>query len=181
MLAAPKHYRIISVAPAASFFSLRALALTLVLSLGYVVLINVDLGVINPYQGWYENRVDIYYRRLDSLNRIRTWRDRMFARHVANYEAPVWVLNNIRPGDTVLLPPRQYAQCFMTAEVFWTDPRIFTYMTRLSPIVAYADTARRRSANAFLALTPRRIALVRRGGSTNIDSLLRVYEEAAHE
>lgn len=161
------------------------------LSLVYVVLINVDLGQIplgsdksidvNPYHGWYENRVDIYYRRLDSLNRIRSWRDRMFTRHVANFEAPVWVVNNMRAGDTVLLPPRQYAQRFIKADAFWTDPRIFTYMTKLSPIVAYADTARRHSANAFLALGPRSIALVRRGESTNIDSLLRVYQEAAGE
>ncbi len=146
-----------------------------------MVLINVDFGDVNPYYGWYENRVDVYYRRLDSLNRIRPWRDRMFARHVANYETPVWVVNNMRVGDTVLLPPRQYAQTFIKVEAFWTDPRIFTYMTRLTPIVAYADTARRKSANAFLLLAPRRIALVRRGGETNIDSLLRVYEEAARE
>ena len=146
-----------------------------------MVLINVDLGDVNPYNGWYENRVDVYYRRLDSLNNIRSWRERMFARHVANYEAPVWIVNNLCVGDTVLLPPRQYARPFIKAEAYWTDPRIFTYMTRLSPIVAYADTARRKSANVFITLAPRRIALVRRGEQTNIDSLLRVYEEAARE
>lgn len=167
--------------PAASFFSLRALTLTIALSLGYVLLINIQIDDINPYQGWYENRIDTYYRRLDSLNKIRSWRDRMMTRHVANYEAPVWIVNHMRDGDTVLLPPRQYAQKFMKADVFWTDPRIFTYMTRLSPIVAYADTARRHTANAFVSLEPRRIALVRRGGNTNIDSLLRLYEEASHE
>ncbi|MDZ4745301.1 MAG: hypothetical protein SGJ05_04780 [bacterium] len=178
-------------ASSASFFSLRALALTLLLSLGYVLLINVDLGEIqlsdtksievNPYYGWYENRVDVYYRSLDSLNRMRSWRDRMFARHVANYETPVWVTNNLQPGDTVLLPPRQYAQKYIKAEVTWTDPRIFTYMTRLSPIVAYADTARRGSANTYIALAPRRISLMRRGSTANIDSLLHVYEEASRE
>jgi len=169
------------VASAASFFSLRALALTLCLCLGYVLLINLDMGDVNPYQGWYDTRVDIYYRKLDSLNRIRAWRDRMFTRHVANYEAPIWVVKNMRDGDTILLPPRQYAQDFIKADAYWTDPRIFTYMAGLTPIVAFADTARRKSANAFISLAPRRIAIVRRGGETNIDSLLRVYEEAARE
>lgn len=168
-------------ASAASFFSLRALALTLALGLGYVVLINVDMGELNPYQGWYETRVDTYYRRLDSLNRIRSWRDRMSTRHVANFEAPNWIVKNMRSGDTVLLPPRQYAQKYMKADAYWTDPRIFTYMTKFSPIVAYADTQRRNSANAFIVLGERRIAIARLGGATNIDSLLRVYEEATRE
>ncbi len=102
----------------------------------------------------------------------------MFLRHVANYEIPLWIAENKKPGDTVLLPPAEYSAPFIAVDPIWTDPRIFTYFAGFQPIVAYSDTLRRHKANAWVVLQPQAIYLARRGGSFDIDSLLRVYESA---
>lgn len=161
-----------------SFFSPKALLLTAALAVGYYLLISVRVDNVNPYYPWYHGRIDVYYSKMDSLAKITTWSERMFGRHMTNYEIPRFILRKLRPGDTVLLPPIEYGDQYTRTRSFWTDPRIFTYMTTLSPIVAYDDTARWRSVNTYVKLEPRSISVVRRGGSTNIDSLLTEYEVA---
>jgi len=101
----------------------------------------------------------------------------MFMRHVANVEIPKYAVNHLRPGDTLLLPPIGYGNKYMKTNAVWTDPRIFTYMIGFQPIVSYADVARRNSATAFVVLDKNQIWIAHRGGRTNIDSLLQVYEQ----
>ena len=101
-------------------------------------------------------------------------------RHVANYYIPTWIADNKRPGDTILLPPAEYSAPYISVQPVWTDPRIFTYFAGFQPIIAYTDTARRQSANAWVVLQPETIYIARRGGNFDIDSLLRVYQDA-HE
>jgi hypothetical protein len=141
------------------------------------VLVGPYLGESNPYATSYEARIELYRQKLDSLNRIRGWRDRIYMRHMANLEIPEYIVSKLRPNDTLLLPPMEYANQFMATKAFWTDPRIFTWMVGFQPVVAWRDTARRRSVNAYVVLEANTIWITRLGGSTNIDSLLAVFEK----
>lgn len=165
-------------AKASSFFTLKAVILTAVMIAFYIVLISAELGGWNTYAMAYDSRIGFYAERIDTFAHIGSWRQRMFMRHVANYEIPLWIAENRRPGDTILLPPAEYADQYLTVKSSWTDPRIFTYFADFQPIVAYTDTARRASVNAYIALGKQSISIVRKGSSTNIDSLLSVYEGA---
>lgn len=161
-----------------SFFTLRGLILAAVMLAVYTVLTRYDLNGANSYAASYQSRIEFYSDRIDSLSRVSRWPERMFLRHVANYEIPNWIARNHRPEDVILLPPRGYAAAYLQADPVWTDPRIFTYMAGFQPIVAWTDDARRSEVNTWVALGPGSIALVRRGGSTNIDSLLSVYSQS---
>lgn len=163
------------------FFTVRALILSAVTVLLLSLLYNADLGDLNVYSKAYQARIGFYADRIDSLTRIRSWKQRMLLRHVANAHIPQWIAENRRPTDTILLPPASYAQKYIKADVVWTDPRIFTYMAGFQPIVAWTDTVRRRSANTFIALEPMAITLARPNGSVNIDSLLQEYERSEQE
>ena len=166
--------------PPPGFFSLRGLILALIM-IGFAsILKNAELGGINTYAVAYDARIGFYSDKLDSLSQISSWRQRMFLRHVANYEIPLWIAENKRPGDTILLPPAEYSAPYIVAQTIWTDPRIFTYFAGFQPIIAYSDTVRRQNANAWVVLQPQAIYLARRGGRFDIDSLLRVYQDA-HE
>lgn len=156
-------------------FSLRSLILTIIMVAVATFLISADLDGANVYASAYDARIGLYGDKLDSLNKIRSWRDRIFMRHVANYEIPTYIVNHLRVGDTVLLPPMQYGNRYMRTNAIWTDPRIFTWMVGFAPIVSWNDTTRRASANAYVVLTANQIWIARRGGSTNIDSLLIEY------
>ncbi len=159
-------------------FSLRSLILAIVMGLFVTVLINADLGGWNTYSMAYDSRIGFYAERLDTFTRISSWRKRNFMRHVGNVEIPLWITENMRPGDTILLPPKEYADQFLNVPAIWTDARIFTYFAGFQPIVAFDDTARWNKVNAFIALEPRSISIARRGGPTNLDSLLAVYRSA---
>ncbi len=159
-----------------SFFSIKAVVLTAVTVLFCLALINVDLSGWNTYSSSYDVRIGFYKRKLDSLTRIKSWHDRMFMRHVANVEIPKYAVSHMQPGDTLLLPPMGYGNKYMKSNAVWTDPRIFTYMIGFQPIVAYSNIERRSSANTFIVLDKNQIWIARRGGTTNIDSLLKVYE-----
>ena len=159
------------------FFSLRSFILAAIMVALYTLLVTAELNGVNPYAAAYQSRIGMYADKLDSLTRISSWERKMFLRHMANVEIPNYVARHLQSGDTVLLPPRTYAARYMDADPIWTDPRIFVYMAGFYPIVAYNDTARRKSANAFIALEPASIWIARRGGSTNIDSLLKEYEK----
>jgi hypothetical protein len=159
-----------------SFFSIKSVVLTVCTVLFCLALINVDLSGWNTYSSSYDVRIGFYKRKLDSLTKIKSWHDRMFMRHVANVEIPKYAVRHLMPGDTLLLPPMGYGNKYMKVNAVWTDPRVFTYMTGFQPIVAYSDVARRKSANAYVVLDKNQIWIARRGGRTNIDSLLSVYE-----
>jgi len=141
----------------------------------YTILVTAELGGMNPYARSYQSRIGMYADKLDSLTRISSWDVKMKMRHVANAEIPAYIVSHLREGDTVLLPPRSYANKYMEAEAIWTDPRIFTYFVDFQPIVGYTDLNRRSSANTFVVLEGNTIWLARRGGTTNIDSLLSEY------
>ncbi|MFN4908209.1 MAG: hypothetical protein ACK475_06745 [Bacteroidota bacterium] len=157
-------------------FTVRGIALTIGVIAVLTVLVGPYLGEGNPYASSFAARIELYREKLDSLNRIRGWRDRIYMRHMANLEIPEYIVSKLRPNDTLLLPPMEYGNQFMATKAFWTDPRIFTWMVGFQPIVAWSDTARRHKANAYVVLEQNTIWLTRPGGSTNIDSLLQVYE-----
>jgi hypothetical protein len=158
-------------------FSVRGVILTGLVIAVLTVLVGPYLGESNPYATSYEARIELYRQKLDSLNRIRGWRDRIYMRHMANLEIPEYIVSKLRPNDTLLLPPMEYANQFMATKAFWTDPRIFTWMVGFQPVVAWRDTARRRSVNAYVVLEAYTIWITRPGGGTNIDSLLAVFEK----
>ncbi|MCO6466806.1 MAG: hypothetical protein J5I53_09345 [Bradyrhizobiaceae bacterium] len=160
------------------FFSLRALILTGVVTAFCLVLFNASLGDVNSYAKAYDSRIGFYAERIDTFARISSWKQRMLLRHVANSSIPTWIAENRRATDTILLPPKEYADQYMKADAVWTDPRIFTYMAGFQPVIAWADTSRRHLANAFIALEPRAITLARKGGSINLDSLMNEYQQA---
>ncbi len=157
------------------FFSPRSLTLSLITIAFLTLILSWDAGGYNSYALSYDARLGLYAEKLDSLNKIRQWRERYFMRHVANYEIPQMIRARLRAGDTVLLPPMWYANRYMRTNAIWTDPRIFTWMVGFSPIVSWSDTARRSSANCYVVLDNNMIWVARRGGSTNIDSLLAEY------
>ena len=132
----------------------------------------------NPYAASYESRIELYRSKLDSLNKIRSVRERIYMRQMANLEIPEYVVAKMRPTDVLLLPPRGYANSFMQTEAIWTDPRIFAWMVGFHNVVAWSDTAGRKKANAFVVLEANTIWITRPGGSTNIDSLLNVFERS---
>lgn len=158
-------------------FSVRGLILTAAVIAVLTFLVGPYLGESNPYASSFHARIELYREKLDSLNRIRGWRDRIYMRHMANLEIPEYIISKLRPTDTLLLPPMEYGNQFMATKAFWTDPRIFTWMVGFQPIVAWRDTSRRRAANAYVVLEANTIWITRPGGSTNIDSLLAVYEK----
>jgi len=132
----------------------------------------------NPYAASYESRIELYRSKLDSLNNIRSVRERIYMRQMANLEIPEYIVAKMRPTDVLLLPPRGYANSFMQTEAIWTDPRIFAWMVGFHNVVAWSDTAGRKKANAFVVLEANTIWITRPGGSTNIDSLLNVFERS---
>ncbi|MCX6140701.1 MAG: hypothetical protein NTX15_07740 [Candidatus Kapabacteria bacterium] len=156
-------------------FSLRGLILAIIMVVVLTLLVSAEFGGINTYSTAYRARIGLYGDKLDSLNKVRSWKDRMFMRHVANIEIPTYIVNHMRPSDTVLLPPMSYGNRYMKTNAIWTDPRIFTWMVGFHTIVAWNDTARRHSANAFVVLNENQIWITRHGGATNIDSLLTEY------
>ncbi len=140
-------------------------------------LINVgaDSGV-NPYAASYQSRIGLYEKKRDSLNKRRQMSERMFARHVANYEIPRYIAPRLRPTDTLLLPPMSYGNRYMRDKAYWTDPRFFAWMVGFHNIVPWNDVARRSQANAYIVLEPNMIWIARRGSpNINIDSLLNEY------
>lgn len=162
-----------------AFFSIPAVVLTACMALCMWLLIGFQSDSdANPYAASYESRVELYRSKLDSLNKIRSVRERIYMRQMANLEIPEYIVSKLRPTDVLLLPPRGYANRFMQTEAIWTDPRIFTWMVGFHNIVAFSDTARRSQANAFVVLEANTIWITRPGGSTNIDSLLNVYERS---
>lgn len=158
-------------------FSLRGLILTIIMVTVLTLLISAKLGDVNTYATAYDARISLYGEKLDSLNNIRSWSQRLFMRHVSNVEIPTYIVKHMRPTDTVLLPPASYANRYMVSNAIWTDPRIFAWMVGFHPVVAWTDTMRRTSANAFVVLTSNQIWIARRTGSTNIDSLLDEYRK----
>lgn len=161
-----------------TFFTVRAVILAAVMLTVVTVLPRYDLGGWNPYAPSYQSRIEFYADRMDSLVRVSTWRERLFLRHVGNYEIPMWIATHRRATDVIQLPPRSYAARYLQADPIWTDPRIFTYFADFQPIVAWTDLPRRPLANTWVALEPGGIALVRRDGTTNIDSLLQEYQRS---
>jgi hypothetical protein len=159
-----------------AFFTIPAVLLTA--SMGFVIWLVLGFQTsneVNPYAASYEARIELYRSKLDSLNKIRSVRERIYMRQLANLEIPEYIVSKMRPTDLVLLPPRGYANKYMQTEAIWTDPRIFTWMVGFHNVVAWSDTARRSQANAFVVLDANAIWMTRPGGSTNIDSLLHVY------
>lgn len=162
-----------------TFFSLRSLTLAAAMVAFYTILVSVDVGGYNPYAESYRSRIGLYASRLDSLALITSWNKKMFLRHLANVEIPLYVTQHIRLTDTVLLPPWEYAAQYMETDPTWTDPRVFTYMAGFQPIVAYNDSLRWKNANTFIVLEGASIWLARKGDGTNIDSLLNEYRRLA--
>lgn len=161
------------------FYSIPAVILTASMALCIWMLLGfMSADGSNPYAASYESRVELYRSKLDSLNKIRSVRERIYMRQMANLEIPEYIVAKMRPTDVLLLPPRGYANTFMQTEAIWTDPRIFTWMVGLHNIVAWSDTIRRKQANAFVVLEANTIWITRPGGSTNIDSLLNVFERS---
>jgi hypothetical protein len=159
-----------------AFFTIPAVLLTACMGLFlWFVLSFQTADDSNPYAASYEARIELYRSKLDSLNKIRSVRERIYMRQMANLEIPEYIVAKMRPTDLVLLPPRGYANNYMQTEAIWTDPRIFAWMVGLQNVVAWSDTARRNQANAFVVLDANAIWMTRPGGSTNIDSLLHVY------
>ena len=160
------------------FFSLKSLILAAAMLALFTILTRYPLGGANTYATSYASRIEFYSDRIDSLAHISSWRQRQFLRHVGNYEIPLWISEHRRQSDVIQLPPRAYAARYLQVEPTWTDPRIFTYFAGFQPIVAWSDTARRATANTWITLEAGSIALVRRDGTVNIDSLLSVYRQA---
>jgi len=159
-----------------AIFSLRGLILTIIMVVVLTLLISADFGGANTYATAYDARIGLYGDKLDSLNKIRSWKQRLFMRHVANVEIPTYIANHMRPTDVLLLPPMAYGNRYMKTNAIWTDPRIFAWMVGFHPVVAWSDTSRRKLANAFVVLTANQVWIARRNGATNIDSLLNEYE-----
>lgn len=163
-------------------FSVRALVLTAALVVGYWLLISVEVPRVNPYSVWYENRIAFYYDRLDTFAGISSVQKRMFMRHTFNYELCRLISERLKPGDTLLLPPRAYANAMSQGQdAIWTDARIFRYLSNKAvPLIAWEDAARHRQANIIVALEPTAFELVRtRTNRVQYDSVLTVYHLAA--
>lgn len=161
-----------------SFFSLRGLAVALAIVAGFLILTRWNIPGINPYERWNENRLGWYYSRMDSLAKITDLPTRYFMRHTFNYSLVTEVTKRLRPGDTLLLPPRRYANSFLGGrEGIWTDVRIFRYLAQQRvPIVAWEDTARRHRANVAIALEPTAFELLQKRRSVpRFDSIVDVY------
>ncbi|MBM4177969.1 MAG: hypothetical protein FJ211_01380 [Ignavibacteria bacterium] len=158
-----------------AFFSVPAVYLTAAVVFILLLLLGPAIND-NPYAQSYESRVELYRSKLDSLNKIRSIRERIFMRQMANLSVAEYIDSKLRPTDTLLLPPQAYAKRYMETAVTWTDPRILTWLIGFRNVVAWTDTARRKHANAFIALEPSSIWITRPGGQTNIDSLIHEYE-----
>lgn len=160
-----------------SMFGVRPLVLTVALLVGYWLLISVPIDRVNPYEPFHRNRIAFYYDRLDTFARVTSLSQRMVLRHTYDYNVPYLVRQQMRPGDVLLLPPKEYAERYTRGNsVIWTDPRIFTYMVGRSPIVAWDDTARRSKANLVLALELTMFELIRRDASPQrYDSIVAEY------
>lgn len=160
-----------------SFFSVRSFVLTVILLVGYWLLISVRIDRVNPYEAFHANRIAFYYDRLDTFARVTSLSQRMILRHSYDYNVPFLISQQLGPTDTLLLPPAAYAERYTRGNsVVWTDPRIYTYMVGRSPIVAWDDTLRRSRANTVLALELTMFELIRRGSSqSGFDSVVAEY------
>lgn len=151
------------------------LAIIMVGAIYALIKVGADSGV-NPYAASYQSRIGLYAEKRDSLNKRRQMSERMFARHVANYEIPQYIAPRLRPTDTLLLPPMTYGNRYMRDKAYWTDPRFFAWMVGFHNVIPWNDVARRSKANAFVVLEPNTIWIARRGSpNINIDSLLNEY------
>lgn len=160
------------------FFAVPAVVLTACVVVVMWLLVGLNPSDTNPYAASFEARVQLYREKLSELNKIRSVRERTYLRHTANLEIPEYIVSKLRPTDLLLLPPRGYANSYMAGEAIWTDPRIFAWMVGFHNVVAWNDTVRRAYANAFVVLDTTTIWITRPGGSTNIDSLLNVYQRS---
>lgn len=165
-----------------AFFSVPQLVLAVVMVVFCSILINVEMEIdknvhYNAYASSYQYRIGLYSKKLDSFALITSFEEKQFARLSNNVLATNYIVSKIQPGDTVLLPPMEYALLYQPNAAFWTDPRIFTYIGGFQPIVAYDDIARRNSANRFVFIDGRTIWLARKGGKYNVDSLLYLYSK----
>ncbi len=163
-------------------FSVRSLLLAAAVAVGWWLLIRFEATSVNPYPVWYENRVKFYYDRMDTFAGIRSIQKRMFMRHTFNYDLCRLITERLKPGDTLLLPPRPYANRFgQGQEAIFTDARIFRYLSESSvPLVAWEDQARRSRANIAVALEPTAFELLRRRDvPARFDSLIAEYVAAS--
>jgi hypothetical protein len=174
-------------------FTVRALVLTIALMSGFWALVkipgqiestskNVDPVVLNPYELWYEHRLSFYYDSLDSFSRITSPSTKMTMRHAFNYDLVRLIEERLRPGDTLLLPPRSYANALTGGrEAIWTDVRIYRYLSgSTTPLVAWENNERHSKANIAVALEHGVFELLRKGTVPDrFDSLVAVYHRVA--
>jgi hypothetical protein len=159
-------------------FSVRSLLLAIAVAVGWWLFIRTEAPLVNPYPIWYENRIKFYYDRLDTFAGIRSLQKRMVMRHTFNYDLCRLIAERLKPGDTLLLPPRAYANQFgQGQEAIFTDARIFRYLSESSvPLVAWEDLQRRSRANIAIALEPTAFELLRRRDvPVRYDSLIAQY------
>lgn len=159
-------------------FSVRSLVLAAAVAVGWWALISIEATSVNPYPLWYQNRIQFYYDRMDTFAGIQSIQRRMFMRHTFNYDLCRLINERLKPGDTLLLPPRAYANQFgQGQEAIFTDARIFRYLSESAiPLVAWDDEARRSLANIAVAMEPTAFELLRRRTDpVRYDSLMQVY------
>lgn len=157
-----------------SFFSAKGLILSLTLLLSFLLVLNMEPDH-NVYSKWHEKRIRIYYDVLDKYNARLRPDQRMLERHKYTYQIVQWISQRLQPTDTLMLPPAEYVMNFYP-DAYWVDQRIFYYFCGPIPTVMYGDSLRARSANVFVLFQPEGgISIHRKGGRTNVDSILTVY------
>ncbi|MCU0329780.1 MAG: hypothetical protein MUC47_02250 [Candidatus Kapabacteria bacterium] len=174
-------------------FTVRALFLAASLLVGLWALVSCEVDfftakrgkdavLYNPYQLWWENRLAFYYNKLDSFSKITSPVKKMTMRHAFNFDLIRLIDERLRVGDTLLLPPRAYANSYTDGrEAIWTDVRIYRYLSNsTTPLVAWENVGRRPKANIAVALVNGEFELLRRGDAPErYDSLVAVYQKAS--
>lgn len=174
-------------------FTVRALFLAASLLVGLWALVSCEIDfsaekrgkdaiLYNPYQLWWENRLEFYYNKLDSFSKITSPVEKMTMRHAFNYDLVRLIDERLRVGDTLLLPPRAYANSYTDGrEAIWTDVRIYRYLSNsTTPLVAWENAGRRPKANIAVALLHGEFELLRRSAAPErYDSLVAVYQKAS--
>lgn len=160
------------------FFAVKSLIITAVVA---VVLLFVYRAAPdeNSYAQWHTKRVAFYYNMLDTLSQDLRPAYRMKLRFGSSYLVPHYIAQQLASGDTLLLPPARFIKQYYP-EAYWTDPRIFYYLTGPYPTVTIHDTARLRSATHFVwmdeTLEPRVLVIPDAAMRDSIIAIFRTHD-----
>ncbi len=159
-------------------FSVKGLILALCLGACFLALFNAFPDK-NVYAYWHDQRIGNYYAVLGKLSSRMGVEQRKTERYKHMYLATEWLRTHMVPGDTLVLPPADYVRHYYEDSYYWTDPRVFYYLTGPSyPAVTWDDTVRGHTGNAFVLLGDNNGIEIRRlRFGANADSIRRIWKE----